>query len=522
MSNCVFTLDRGVQSHSDATILYNSSNKKVRLGVMVLSPTEERVLEGLSNHFFVRGCDKPKRQKQSMVGGNHQEGNGPLVITQNRANANVIQQNPTSANATQPEESRIWDEQLLRALQDSSNFMDQFMTSENLIVNESSPVPRNSTEFNNISQIITNPVHLIWNRPNVEPSKRRWNLLDYLDSYQLKFNNSGLPTTRLMPEQYASLTIMPRAEACRKRGVHIEPLEPDDSDEGRPLKRKLHSKYRLRFVNEVCKAYCTWEQIKADDGSLLKVALFDENNTKITTGPLSSLSVEVVVLHGDFNVDGQDYWNSEEFSSFVVHPLPSEEAASILGGEPILVLVNGEACLSDAFFKLNSFCARTRKFKMGVMLLASAQEDGIQEGISEPFEVMDYRVEELHGKDGPANKDNFNVPLPPGFRFRPTDEELIQYLCDRANVKPCPIPPSWTGLTSTSRTHGTYQPKPYTERTSGTSSAPWMASTPAVSEPTVPPVQDTGRPPASTSTSTSSPSETKTRWLASRGRWFST
>jgi hypothetical protein len=43
--------------------------------------------------------------EQSMVGGNHQEGNGPLVITQNRANANVIQQNPTSANATQPEES---------------------------------------------------------------------------------------------------------------------------------------------------------------------------------------------------------------------------------------------------------------------------------------------------------------------------------------------------------------------------------------------------------------------------------
>jgi len=62
VSNCVFKLDGGVKRHSDATILYNSSNKKVRLGVMVLSPTDERVLEGLSNLFFVRGHDRPTRQ----------------------------------------------------------------------------------------------------------------------------------------------------------------------------------------------------------------------------------------------------------------------------------------------------------------------------------------------------------------------------------------------------------------------------------------------------------------------------
>lgn len=62
VSNCVFKLDCGVKSHTGATILYNSSNKKVRLGVMVLSPTEERVLEGLSNPFFVRGHDRPARQ----------------------------------------------------------------------------------------------------------------------------------------------------------------------------------------------------------------------------------------------------------------------------------------------------------------------------------------------------------------------------------------------------------------------------------------------------------------------------
>ena len=131
--------------------------------------------------------------------------------------------------------------------------------------------------------------------------------------------------------------------------------------------------------------------IKADDGSHLKVALFDENNEKITFGPMSSASVEVVALHGDFNVNGQDYWTSEEFSHCVVCPHHRKEA-SILGGDRILVLAEGEACLGNAFFQVTSFLARTGKFKMGVVL-ASVQEERIQEGISEPLLVKDRQLE---------------------------------------------------------------------------------------------------------------------------------
>ena len=46
-------------------------------------------------------------------------------------------------------------------------------------------------------------------------------------------------------------------------------------------------------MNKVHEAYYTMDPIKADDGSHLKVALFDENNMKITFGSLSSASVEV-------------------------------------------------------------------------------------------------------------------------------------------------------------------------------------------------------------------------------------
>jgi hypothetical protein len=63
VSNGRFNLVHGAKHHSGSTIFSNSSNKKVRLGVMVVSPTEERVLEGLSNPFFVRGHDRPQRRK---------------------------------------------------------------------------------------------------------------------------------------------------------------------------------------------------------------------------------------------------------------------------------------------------------------------------------------------------------------------------------------------------------------------------------------------------------------------------
>jgi hypothetical protein len=57
-----FNLVQGFKCHRGSTIIRNSSNKKVRLGVMTVSPTEERVLEGLSNPFFVQGHDRPARQ----------------------------------------------------------------------------------------------------------------------------------------------------------------------------------------------------------------------------------------------------------------------------------------------------------------------------------------------------------------------------------------------------------------------------------------------------------------------------
>jgi len=153
------------------------------------------------------------------------------------------------------------------------------------IGNDNFPNATKGTHFD-MDQIAL-PVQLVWHVPNVVSTKH-WNLLDQLMplySCVQKYTNYDSPTMGLMPELYVSLAIIPNevTQSRRKRGVLIELLEPDDDSDGkRPRKRKLHAKYRLRFVNKVHEAYYTMDPIKADDGSHLKVALFDENNEKIT------------------------------------------------------------------------------------------------------------------------------------------------------------------------------------------------------------------------------------------------
>ena len=78
------------------------------------------------------------------------------------------------------------------------------------------------------------PVQLVWDRPNVGPIKRDWNLVDQLMRLPKFSNCGGLPTKRLMQEHLVySRTIMSKEvmQARRNTGVIIEPLEPDDSDD---------------------------------------------------------------------------------------------------------------------------------------------------------------------------------------------------------------------------------------------------------------------------------------------------
>ena len=54
VSNGQFNLNRGARCYSGSAIFENSQNRKVRLGLMLVLPTGERVLEALSDPLLVR------------------------------------------------------------------------------------------------------------------------------------------------------------------------------------------------------------------------------------------------------------------------------------------------------------------------------------------------------------------------------------------------------------------------------------------------------------------------------------
>lgn len=255
-------------------------------------------------------------------------------------------------------------------------------------------------------------VLLQWDKPHVEP-KERWNFLDQLMPlystqsrfYSEKFPNIGLmdKALKLLASISSGDSILKMApwikpvtnratQTSQRRGILIRPIGPYDSNVESPVKKQRNAKYQLRFANRVCNDYYTREQIKSGDGDFLKVALYDDNNHVVTSGPLSSAFVEVVLLHGDFSAEGQDYWTSEEFSICLVHPQSVKEPPA-LGGDRFLALINGEADLGNIYFQISSFHARTGKFKMGIKI-KNVREENVQEGITSPFLVRVRQGEE--------------------------------------------------------------------------------------------------------------------------------
>ena len=125
----------------------------------------------------------------------------------------------------------------------------------------------------------------------------------------------------------------------------------------------------------------------------LQIALMDSNLREvITSDPLSSVKVEIVVIYGDFVGDGHEYWTEKQFKDHVV---PQRDGKGpLLTGELVIKLNKGVGYLAHATFTDNSSWTRSQKFRLGARLSQSeCIEDRVQEGISGPFRVKDRRVE---------------------------------------------------------------------------------------------------------------------------------
>ncbi|XP_071736968.1 LOW QUALITY PROTEIN: calmodulin-binding protein 60 B-like [Rutidosis leptorrhynchoides] len=149
---------------------------------------------------------------------------------------------------------------------------------------------------------------------------------------------------------------------------------------------------QLRFQTKLPNTFFTGSQIKSKENTTLKIVLFDVNsNSIVTSGPYSSLKVEIVPLDGDFSVDDEQDWSKKEFEDKVI--CARDGRRPLITGDLSVTLENGVADLGEFCFTDNSSWRRSGKFMIGARIKDATNRDRIREAKSQPFKVKDQRGE---------------------------------------------------------------------------------------------------------------------------------
>ncbi|KAJ7946906.1 Calmodulin-binding protein [Quillaja saponaria] len=150
---------------------------------------------------------------------------------------------------------------------------------------------------------------------------------------------------------------------------------------------------QLHFKNRLSLPLFTGGKVEGEQGVAIHVVLIDANTGHIvTSGPESSVKLDVVVLEGDFNSEDDVIWTQEEFESHVVKE--REGKRPLLAGDLQVTLKEGVGTLGELTFTDNSSWIRSRKFRLGLKVaLEYYQGTLIREGKTEAFTVKDHRGE---------------------------------------------------------------------------------------------------------------------------------
>ncbi|KAE8653349.1 calmodulin-binding protein 60 B isoform X2 [Cucumis sativus] len=161
---------------------------------------------------------------------------------------------------------------------------------------------------------------------------------------------------------------------------------------GGRLRTENQQQLKLRFTNKVSSTVFTVNDIEAENGEELRVELFDAVNDRIidATHPLSSASIEVVVLDGEFN-DGEAITQSD-FNRSVV-PERLGERPLLVGRDKRFRLEKGVYSITDLSFTRNSSRSRTKKICLGLRVTQDSNNNypTIGHTVSNPFRVKDHR-----------------------------------------------------------------------------------------------------------------------------------
>ncbi|KAE8653350.1 calmodulin-binding protein 60 C isoform X2 [Cucumis sativus] len=163
---------------------------------------------------------------------------------------------------------------------------------------------------------------------------------------------------------------------------------------------------RLRFRSKIPSIVYTANNIEAKNGEELGVELFDVVNDRIidVTHPLSSASIEVVVLDGEFN-DGEAITQSDFNRSIV--PQRLGERLLLIGDDKSFRLENGVYSITNLSFTTNSSRSRTKKICLGLRVKHDSINNYPTVGyaVSNPFRVKDHRGQPNKKHHPPGGED---------------------------------------------------------------------------------------------------------------------
>ena len=152
-------------------------------------------------------------------------------------------------------------------------------------------------------------------------------------------------------------------------------------------------KFKLVFCNQPANTIFTNNEIKAENGEAVRVAIYDATtNAIVRTGPLSSVLVGLVLLDGDYDETNRSL---SELKRNILSPRDGKRP--LLVGDGIkLILENGFASIKCVCITDNSSWMKSKKFRLGVMIIDEnilAMYPTIGAAVSQPFRAMDHRGE---------------------------------------------------------------------------------------------------------------------------------
>ncbi|GMP62237.1 hypothetical protein CsSME_00024415 [Camellia sinensis var. sinensis] len=163
---------------------------------------------------------------------------------------------------------------------------------------------------------------------------------------------------------------------------------------------------QLHFRSRLSLPLFTGGKVEGEQGAAIHIVLLDVNTGYVvTSGPESTIKLDVAVLEGDFNNEDDEGWTEEEFESHVVKE--REGKRPLLTGDLQVTLKEGVGTLGELTFTDNSSWIRSRKFRLGLKV-ASGFCEGIRvgEAKTEAFTVKDHRGELYKKHYPPALNDD--------------------------------------------------------------------------------------------------------------------